>query len=1237
MLNHLRRLSVFLIPLLFSTMYAVPSIPTHVSAATLAVEPFPLPRGCGGVTPPGEPLAACCLNGFVYIDGQPVAGAEVQIQSPRGDPVTLVTQVYSGTETRPFYQLSLSAAPLNIVVSDTITVTARYSAHEQSLSYRVQPNSQQVDVVLPRNQPDDYVFERQIWGQAEPGKFNEPRGMDTDSQGNLYLVDTRNARIQVFTSSGQFLRQWGRLGNLPGQFTWPTDVAFDASDHLYVTDARTHRVQKFTSQGVWLASWGSQGSADGQFERPGNLATDRHGAVYVADTYNNRIQKFDENGTWLATWGTTGSNDGQFSTPTGIAVDPSGKVYVADYWNSRIQLFNEQGTWLATWVTPGDGSGPLAGPHSLAIGADNFIYVTDIRFHRIMKFSANGSLVTTFGSPGSNLGQFGDPEGITVDHSGNIYVGDTGNQRVQHLSSSGAVVTSWGTVGWNNGQFTLPKGVAVASDGTIYVADTHRHRLQQFTSAGEWLATLGSSGGGNGQFDHPHQMAFPSGDVFYVADTNNFRIQQFSRNGTWLKSWGNNGTGNGQFAYPIGVTVDQTGNVYVADAYNHRIQKFTSSGVWLAGWGSLGSGAGQFNYPWSVAVDTSGAIYVADKDNHRIQKFNSNGTWLVSWGEVGTAPGQFSGPTAVVVDSSNNVYVTDAGNHRIQKFTSAGVRLASWGAYGSGEGQLIVPWDLAVHGDNVYVADTENDRLQVFRPMTATKPLATIQHLSATTLVAGTTLTVVGLGQDSDATPEIAAYEWAVDTGPFVAGSATFTRTAEALGAGLHTLTLQVRDGEGERSDPVSRQIYVSGVSPVQWGMLLYLDGDFADGGKLAETHSEVISDLLRSFKNPLVQIAVQVDGPKPNDTRRFVIKHGTNGQPVLMTDTEDLGERAMDDPAQLTEFVRWGQDKLLAQHYYLAIANHGQGFQGIAWDNTSGTDAYLTVAELHQALAAPGVAPIDILHLDACSMDLLELAYELRQQVRVMIASQYLTWSFFAYDLYQGEVSDGITPTALAQRVVGSYAALSRSYRYPFTLAALNTQRAEPLLTAVDQLAVALNTLLANGQLSRTQLITIRTASQKLESNGDYANNDLDWYVDLLDWARQVQLGAPAVSAEAQLVLNELLRPSPDGFILAQAAQSGQMPPPYGQVSVDLTKASGVSLFYPPHLNPLAFNLYASRTISPTAGLAATGTPLEFAISSRWVDFLQSAVAPGPAAPLPDPLPPLIPNRRVFLPLLVR
>ena len=91
---------------------------------------------------------------------------------------------------------------------------------------------------------------------------------------------------------GTFVTTWGSSGTGDGQFNAPLGVATDGNGNVYVADTNNNRIQKFDASGTFLATWGIAGSGNGQFSDPTGVATHGSGDVYVADAGNNRIQKF---------------------------------------------------------------------------------------------------------------------------------------------------------------------------------------------------------------------------------------------------------------------------------------------------------------------------------------------------------------------------------------------------------------------------------------------------------------------------------------------------------------------------------------------------------------------------------------------------------------------------------------------------------------------------------------------------------------------------------------------------------------------------------------------------------------------------------------------------------------------------------------------------------------------------------------------------------------------------------
>ena len=93
-------------------------------------------------------------------------------------------------------------------------------------------------------------------------------------------------------SEGVFGSKWGTEGTGAGQFDMPNGVAVAPDGNVYVTEMYNFRIQKFTSAGVFVNKWGMDGTGDGQFTGPTGVAVASDGSVYVADVANHRIQKF---------------------------------------------------------------------------------------------------------------------------------------------------------------------------------------------------------------------------------------------------------------------------------------------------------------------------------------------------------------------------------------------------------------------------------------------------------------------------------------------------------------------------------------------------------------------------------------------------------------------------------------------------------------------------------------------------------------------------------------------------------------------------------------------------------------------------------------------------------------------------------------------------------------------------------------------------------------------------------
>lgn len=271
---------------------------------------------------------------------------------------------------------------------------------------------------------DDYVFLKK-WGGTgtENGKFQSPIGIALDSDGNIYVAELTNNRIQKFSPDGSFITKWGQFGIGNGQLGFPAGIAVDQDDNVYVVEYLNNRVQKFTSSGEHVAVWGSGGFNNGQFSSPSGIAIDQDGKVYVCDSNNNRVQIFSAGGKFLGKWSVI--------KPSGIAIDKDNNVYIPDVENNFVQKFKKDGTLQKKWGVTGSGEGHFDEPIGVAVDEKGDIYITEMGNDRVQKFTTALDFVTMFGSEGTRDGRFKDPTGIAVDAMGHIYVVDTGNSRIQ--------------------------------------------------------------------------------------------------------------------------------------------------------------------------------------------------------------------------------------------------------------------------------------------------------------------------------------------------------------------------------------------------------------------------------------------------------------------------------------------------------------------------------------------------------------------------------------------------------------------------------------------------------------------------------------------------------------------------------------------------------------------------------------------------------------------------------------
>lgn len=369
-------------------------------------------------------------------------------------------------------------------------------------------------------------------GPALGAAYQGPAAVATDASGNIYVADEYNNRVQeiavsshtqfgITMTAGDVYTVAGNANGNPGtsssHLNSPLAVAVDANGNLYIADSGNNRIQEVAaSSGTITTITGSSAGASGVsgdggsataalLDNPNGVAVDASGNVYIADFFNERVQEVpaangiqwgqsmtggdmytvagDKNGVSSGTSGDGGPvKNALLNLPAAVTVDPAGDVYIADSGNNRVQeMYNGGQAWGQPmtvgdmYTVAGNASGGFCGsgscgdggpataallnnPVGVTVGPAGDLYIADTYGNRIQEVAAGpgvqwaqqmtpGDIYTIAGSASGALGdsglggsatlaQMNGPESLAVDPYGNLYIPDSSNNLIDEVVSA---------------------------------------------------------------------------------------------------------------------------------------------------------------------------------------------------------------------------------------------------------------------------------------------------------------------------------------------------------------------------------------------------------------------------------------------------------------------------------------------------------------------------------------------------------------------------------------------------------------------------------------------------------------------------------------------------------------------------------------------------------------------------------------------------------------------------------
>src|SRR5215471_15138259 len=215
--------------------------------------------------------------------------------------------------------------------------------------------------------------------------LSHPAALAIGPDGNLYVTDL-SQRVIVISPTGKVLRRWGKRGSGHGEFdfisaepTVPTDVhaqiAVGPDGKVYVSDSGNARVQVFTPQGRFVRQFGSFGSGKGQFLRPYDLVVDSAGNVYVEDDQAQTMSKFSPAGKVIWTIGGASGDPDLVGLQKFSAFDAHGRLVIVNDALNRVLYIDASGHKVDAF-SPSTAGSPTGNVCSATVDAAGDTYVS---------------------------------------------------------------------------------------------------------------------------------------------------------------------------------------------------------------------------------------------------------------------------------------------------------------------------------------------------------------------------------------------------------------------------------------------------------------------------------------------------------------------------------------------------------------------------------------------------------------------------------------------------------------------------------------------------------------------------------------------------------------------------------------------------------------------------------------------------------------------------------------------
>jgi hypothetical protein len=268
-----------------------------------------------------------------------------------------------------------------------------------------------------------------------------------------------------------------------------------------------------------------------------------------------------------------------------------------------------------------------------------------------------------------------------------------------------------GSFGQADSALLFPFGVAHLKNDDLIATDSKKHCVMRYSPEGVYLGSFGRFGNGPGALSSPFGIVVSPDQTVYIADSGNRRIAAFDSDGLFKGTIGNNGPEENRIGSIYSVAVDSDGNLWVPDTDKHRVLVFSPTGELMRVLGKESNPATQLVHPVSVCPLEDGGFVVSDRSENTIKRFDKIGALVKAIDATKTLLGE---AYSLISHPDHGIIVSDTYNCQILCLDPDFNLKWSHNQIGRRGGQLFHTGGISIHNSQLFVADYNNIRVQVF-------------------------------------------------------------------------------------------------------------------------------------------------------------------------------------------------------------------------------------------------------------------------------------------------------------------------------------------------------------------------------------------------------------------------------------------------------------------------------------------------------------------------------------------